>query len=121
MGKTVKNFSKPRVVQEFSKYPYEGEEVIIETEEGIFKARYQRWDWSDSSETPGFQLESGRFVDPISWWYEDPEYERKRDEKWAKAAERNKESFNKAQHALSEALKKTAEDVVAPFFTRRLK
>ena len=45
----------------------------MHTVRGSFKARFQKWDWSDSNEEPYFDFDEGHSRDVIAW-----------EEKWVK-------------------------------------
>ena len=61
---------KYKLVGYFDKYPKMGEEVFVKTKKGIFKAKYQRWDWSDSDEIPYFDFNEGNEKEVIAWSYQ---------------------------------------------------
>ncbi len=65
------NEIKYKTVGYFDEYPKEGEAVFVKTEKGIFKAKYTRFDWSDSSETPYFDFKEGHEREVLAWSYDD--------------------------------------------------
>jgi hypothetical protein len=60
---------KYRTVGYFEKYPNNGDEVFVKTDKGIFKAKYEKWDWSDQQETPYFNFPEGNEKEVIGWSY----------------------------------------------------
>jgi len=64
------NLAKEKTIRYFDNYPDISSDVIVKTKLGIFKARYQKWDWSDSSETPFFDFPEDHDQSVIAWRYE---------------------------------------------------
>lgn len=64
---------KYKTIGYLDQYPEYGDEILVKTEKGEFKARFCKWDWSDSSEEPYFQFDEGHEDDVIAWWYEGEE------------------------------------------------
>ena len=50
-----------------SKYPAINSKVWVETEHGIYPAKYEKWDWSSSSESPNFYGEGFKVWDVLAW------------------------------------------------------
>lgn len=64
------NFSTPYAVLmvKFELLPSLGDEVYVLTKDGILSAKYTKWDWSDSSETPYFEDEKGKEMSNLIAW-----------------------------------------------------
>lgn len=61
------NFSYPKLTIEFDKLPPLGDEVEILTREGIFKAKFTKYDWSDTNEVGYFTVEGKEYKNVIAW------------------------------------------------------
>jgi hypothetical protein len=53
----------------FEEYPNIDEVVFVKTIKGIFKAKYEKWDWSDPTEIPYFNFE-GNEKEILAWSYQ---------------------------------------------------
>ena len=60
---------KYKTVGYFDTYPKIGELVFVKTLNGVFRAKYNKFDWSDPSDEPYFQFKEGCDDHVIAWSY----------------------------------------------------